>query len=231
MTLTGRKKEIFDILCVKQRMSVSELSKMLFVSEMTIRRDLAEMEKQGFLRRYRGGAIINQEINEMPVYQRMFCKEEEKKQLSKKVEKYLSNNMNVYIDSSSTCQFIIPHIKKYDNIKIITNSVQTLLNAAKLHIPCFVIGGEYFEQDMCFVGSVAEKSAEKINADIAFFSTRGLSDDGVISDSDIKQTMVRYIIMQNAKKNIFLFENTKLGKKFLHTLCYKDNADDIIVID
>ena len=57
MKLEGRKKDIFDILCEKKRISVSELSRMLYVCEMTVRRDLSEMEKQGLIKRYRGGAI------------------------------------------------------------------------------------------------------------------------------------------------------------------------------
>lgn len=230
MKLEGRKRDIFDMLCEKKRMSVSELSKTLYVCEMTIRRDLAEMEKQGILKRYRGGAVLTDD-KELPVSQRMYLGEEEKRALGKRAAKYLSDNINVYIDGSSTCQFIIPHIKKFSNVKIITNSVKTLLIAAKLHIPCFLIGGEYYEQDMCLVGSVSERYAEKINVDAAFFTTKGLSEDGIISDSDLEQTMVRYIIMKNSKKNIFLFEKAKLGKKYLHTLCHRDFADDVIITD
>lgn len=230
MKLEGRKKDIFDILCEKKRISVSELSMLLYVCEMTIRRDLSEMEKQGLIKRYRGGAIYI-EGTELPVSIRMYLSEDEKRILAKKAEIYLSDNTNVYIDSSSTCQYIIPHLKKYSNIKIVTNSINALLSAAKLHIPCFLIGGEYYEQDMCFMGSVSERYAENINVDTAFFTTRGLSTDGIISDPDLAQTMVRYSIMKNAKKNIFLFEKEKIGKKYFHTLCRADSVDGIILAD
>ena len=94
-----------------------------------------------------------------------------------------------------------------------------------------MIGGEYYEQDMCFVGSVSERYAENINVDTAFFTTRGLSADGIISDPDLAQIMVRYSIMKNAKKSIFLFEKEKIGKKYLHTLCRADSVDGIILAD
>jgi DeoR/GlpR family transcriptional regulator of sugar metabolism len=229
--LKGRKKDIFDILCDRKRVSVKELSKALFVTEMTIRRDLAEMESQGLLKRYHGGAIACEDSSELPISQRMFLEEDEKRILGKLASKHLSNNMNVYIDSSSTCQFIIPHLKKFSGIKIITNSAKAVSYASTLHIPCFLIGGEYFPQGMCFVGSCAEQNAENINVDIAFFSALGMSHDGIISDSEIYQTTIRKIIMKNAKKTVFVFEKSKLGNKFLHTLCHKDDADDIIMID
>lgn len=230
MKLEGRKKDIFDILCEKKRISVSELSKMLYVCEMTIRRDLSEMEKEGLIKRYRGGAIYI-EGTELPITRRMYLSEDEKRILAKKAEIYLADNTTVFIDSSSTCHYIIPHIKKFNNIKIVTNSINALLSAAKLHIPCFLIGGEYYEQDMCFVGSVSEQYAKNINVDTAFFTTKGLSKDGIISDTDLGQTMVRYSIMKNANKSIFLFEKEKIGKKYLHTLCRADTVDSIILSD
>lgn len=230
MKLEGRKKDIFDILCEKKRVSVAQLSKLLYVCEMTVRRDLTELEKQGFIKRYRGGAVYI-EGAELPVAGRMYLSIDEKRMLAKKSETYLADNLTVYIDSSSTCHYIIPHLKKFNNIKIITNSLNAVLSAAKLHIPCFLIGGEYYEQDMCFVGSVSERYAEQINVDIAFFTAKGLSDDGIISDPDINQTMVRSLIMKNAEKNIFLFEKEKLGKKYLHTLCSVDAVYKIITSD
>ena len=227
MKLEGRKKDIFDILCEKKRISVSELSKTLYVCEMTIRRDLSEMEKQGLIKRYRGGAIFI-DRNEFPISRRMYLGEDEKRILAQKSTIYLADNMNIYIDSSSTCHYIIPHIKKFRNIKIFTNSINALMLVAKLHIPCHLIGGDYYEQDMCFVGSISERYAENINVDLAFFSAKGISNDGIISDPDIRQTMVRYSIMKNAKKIIFLFEKEKIGKKYLHTLCRADDVDIII---
>ena len=226
--LTERKKEIYDLLCDKKSLSVSALSKLLYVSEMTIRRDLTELEAQGYIKRYRGGAVIAAEDSILPVDSRMMRDEAEKRQLGQKAAQYLFHNSNIFIDSGSTCQYIIPHIKKFENITVITNSVKTVLSAAALHIPCQLLGGTYYEKDMCFTGSITEKYAESINVDIAFFSALGISNDGIISDSIIEQVTLRQKIMQNAQKTIFLFEKAKFGKKYLYTLCHRDKADNII---
>ena len=228
--LSERQKEIFDLLCDKTRMSVEELSKIFYVSEMTIRRDLNEMKEQGLLKRYRGGAMVSGNAEEFPVSQRMFYEEEEKRLLCSKAQNYLSDNKNIFVDCSSTCQFLIPYIKKYNNIKVITNSAGVLLSTAKLHIPCFVIGGEYYEQDMCFIGSIAEQTAGNLNVDIAFFSVQGMSEEGVLYDSNIAQTRIRQIIMSNSEKNIVLMEKSKVGKRFLHTVCSQKEVDEIIRI-
>lgn len=223
-----RRKDILDILCEKGRASVSEISRALYVSEMTIRRDLKEMENDGIIKRYRGGAVFCGVGSNSGISQRFFIDEGEKKILSKKATSYLHDDMTVYIDSSSTCQYIIPHIAFFKNITIVTNSLNAVKIASKLHIPCFLIGGKYYERDMCFIGSVAENYAAQFNVDIAFFSLMGISEDGIISDNDIEQVAIRKIIMKNSKKNIFLFENNKLNKKYFFTLCHKDDIDAVI---
>ena len=228
--MQDRRKEILDILCKRGKASVTELSKMLFVSEMTIRRDFKDMEKDGILKRYRGGAVFCGVGSNSGISQRFFIDEGEKKMLSKKAVSYLHDDMKVYIDSSSTCQYIIPHIAFFKNITIVTNSLNAVEMASKLHIPCFLIGGKYYEHDMCFVGSVAESNAAQFNVDVSFFSSLGISEDGVISDNDIEQVAIRKIIMKNSKKNIFLFENNKLNKKYFFTLCCKNDVDAVITI-
>lgn len=229
MLLKDRKKDILDILYEKGRISVSELAKTLFVSEMTIRRDLSELEKKGVLKRYRGGAVLTAMNGDMPISQRFFVDENEKKELGRQAVKFLEDNLTIYIDSSSTCQYIIPYISRFKNITLITNSVNALLIASKSQIQCILIGGKYYGQDMCFIGSIAEQYAEQFNVDVAFFSSLGMSEDGIISDPDIEQTMIRKIVMNHSKKNIFLFEKSKLNKKYFYTLCYKNDVDEILI--
>ena len=227
----SREKDILDILYERDRISVAELAKILFVSEMTVRRDLTSLEKKGVIKRYRGGAVLTTVSNEMPISRRFFVDEDEKKDLGRQAAEFLADGQTVYLDSSSTCQYVIPLVAKHKNMTIVTNSVKALLSAGSLHVPCILIGGEYYEQDMCLVGSIAEEYVRDLNVDIAFFTTAAYSEDGVISDFDIRQTAIRKLLMQNAKQNVFLFEGHKRNKKLLYTLCRKEDATAIITTD
>ena len=166
--LNKRQKEILEILYQKGKVSVAELSHTLFVAEMTVRRDLIEMEKGGFLRRYRGGAVIKINLGEMPIGERLLMDRQEKEELAKKCTDYLSDNITIFIDSSSTCQYIIPYLSQYENVTVVTNSISALLTLGKLHIHTILIGGEYYEQDMCTVGSLADRYVNELNVDVAF---------------------------------------------------------------
>ena len=142
--LNERQKEILGILYQNGKASVTELSQTLFVSEMTVRRDLVEMEKGGFLRRYRGGAVLKIDLGEMPIGERLLLDRQEKEELAKKCTEYLTDGITVFIDSSSTCQYIIPYLSQYKNITAVTNSISALLTLGKLHIFTILIGGEYY---------------------------------------------------------------------------------------
>ena len=146
--MNERQKEILGILYQRGRATVRELSKTLFVSEMTVRRDLTEMEKGGFLRRYRGGAMLKINTGEMPIGERLLLDRKEKEEIAGKCVRYLSDDITVFIDSSSTCQYIIPYLSQYKNITVVTNSISALLTLGKMHIFTILIGGEYYGHDM-----------------------------------------------------------------------------------
>ena len=231
MNNNSRQHEILDLLYTKGKVSVKEFSKTLYVSEMTIRRDLAEMEKQGYLKRYRGGAILKVDFREMPVTERFLLDANKKKRLCEQALPFLRDNITIFLDSSSTCLYIIPHLIKYKNITVVTNSIKALQNASSLHIPCILIGGEYYEQDMCLVGSLAEEYAKDLNIDISFMTTAAYSLDGTISDFDLRQTAIRKRVLKNSKQTVFLFEKNKLGKKLTYTLCRKSDENVTILIE
>ncbi|MDE6401106.1 MAG: DeoR/GlpR family DNA-binding transcription regulator [Clostridiales bacterium] len=229
MILNDRQTEILEFLKKNRRASVRKLAESFFVSEMTVRRDLKEMEKMGYIQRYSGGALIR-DGDLLPVEERKLLHNKEKDMLSKRAKKYLRDNMTVFIDSSSTCTYVIPILAEYKGITIVTNSVLCLLTAAKYHIPCMAAGGRFVERDMCTVGSATEKFLSDVNPDLSFFSAQGISDDGVISDSDEAQSAVRRVVIKNSAQNLFLFDGSKQHKKFPFTICRAEDASDIIVI-
>lgn len=231
MELNTRQQEILDILYETGKISVAKLAKRLYVTEMTVRRDLTAMEKGGYLKRYHGGAVLMTSPKEMPISHRLMFDEKEKKTLAEKCLPFLKDNISVFIDSSSTCQYIIPHIASFNNIKIITNSVKAVLTASSLHIPCVLIGGDYYEPDMCLIGSIAEQYAKELNVDLAFFTTAAYSEDGIISDFDENQLYLRKVILKNAAQSVFLCEKSKIGKRMLHTLGRIDDITAVITVD
>ena len=194
MQLKGRKREIFSLLCKEHSMTVAALAGILYVSQMTVRRDLAELEAQGFITRYHGGAVART-TGVLPVSERMHLEENEKRALCERASAYLADGQTVFVDFSSTCQFLLPHLKKFGGIRLVTNSVKALTSAEALGLPCFLLGGEYCGRDMCTLGTAAERAADAVNVDVAFFSAQGYSDDGRITDATLAAVTFRERIL------------------------------------
>ena len=228
--LNERQEQMLSLLKKKNRVTVAKLAKTLYVSEMTVRRDLAVLEKEGYAERFHGGAVYVSSEAFLPLSSRDVLHQAEKERLAGLVRKHLHDSATVFIDSSSTCSYIIPVLSEFRGIKIITNSVYSLLKAAQFGIPCLLTGGEYDPHDMCLVGYSAERFLSDLNIDIGFFTALGISDDGIISDNDPDQAAVRIAVLHRTAKKVFLFSSEKLRRKCLYTVCMKDDADDVIIL-
>ncbi len=229
--LNERQEKILQTLKEKHRVSVAFLAKTLFVSEMTIRRDLKVLSSLGYIERYNGGAVYKEKGFFLPLDCRDKLHNDEKKLLAECVKKYLTNGMTVYIDSSSTCNYIVPLLSDYKSVKLVTNSVNSLLKAAEYNIKALLIGGEYNSLDMCTVGFKAIEFLQDINMDIGFFSSSGFSTDkGLVTDWDKEQTAVRKAALKNTKLKIFLFTSEKINKTQIYTVCDTSEIDEIIML-
>ena len=229
MILNERQSAMLEFIKTEKRASVRALAKRFFVSEMTVRRDLSELQRQGCLTRYAGGAVYNERTVQLPVELRRYTHMKEKKELSARCKKYLFDGMTVYIDSSSTCLFIVPLLAEYHSVTVVTNSVSCLITASQYHIPCLMAGGSSFERDMCTVGETAISFFQTLNPDIAFCSAQGISEE-LITDSNETQVAVRRAILPRCKRKVFLFDATKQGSTYLYTVCHREEADEIFIL-
>ncbi len=227
--MNERQYKILELLKQHGRLSVKRLSESLFVSEMTIRRDLAVMNNEGYIQRYNGGAMYNQNESLLPIADRKLLQSKEKMRLAQKVVPFIRPGMTIFIDCSSTCHYIIPLLVDFKDIRIITNSVYNLLLAAKHGIPCTVIGGEYQHNEMCTAGGMATRFLSELNMDIAFLSALGISDDGEITDRNEPLTSLRKLVLERSNQSVFLFSHKKQGRKYMYTLCKVEDADAVFL--
>ena len=69
---------------------------------------------------------------------------------------------------------------------------------------------------------------KRYNADIVFFSCRGLSMDGKLTDNSIEENSLRKIMLRHGKKRVFLCDSSKVGNTYLNNLCHLSEVDEII---
>ena len=89
MSINERHNAILTILKEKKSAKVGELASVLFVSEATVRRDLAEMQKLGLIERSHGGAFLSDNADEVSIFVRMNKNAKEKERAASNALPYI----------------------------------------------------------------------------------------------------------------------------------------------
>lgn len=203
-----------DMLSRDGAVLVSKLSTELGVTEETIRRDLEKLEKQESLRRTHGGAVpIDETTYELSLEKRKSTNVEAKKSLAKAAAECVVSGDTVFLDASTTTFFMAKELKTIKNITVITNSVR-VINELAGHdgIKLVAIGGAV-SKNQSFVGNLAEKSIEEnYFANKMFFSSKGVTADTGVLDSNEEECGIKLKMIKNSTKRYYICDRTKVGR-------------------
>lgn len=232
MFYSKRHEDILRILRERGNATVHYLAKELFVSEPTIRRDLDMLERDGKIRRTFGGAVLSELLNrEVPLSLREREGRGAKAVIAEKASELLRDGQVIFLDASSTVSYLVEYIAAHKDMTVITNSPKTSLALAEKKIRSFCTGGLLLENSIAFVGNRAEDFVRHFNADIFYFSCRGVAEDGQLTDSSTEESELRKVMMRHAKKKIFLCTSDKIRKSYMYNLCRAWEADGIYCDD
>lgn len=229
MLIASRQEQIIEILKKERSASVSRLAKELFASEPTIRRDLALLEGKGYIKRVYGGAVIGGAPDrEIPYDVRASEQESAKSIIAEKARVYVKKGDVVFLDGSSSAAHMVNVLKDIEDILVVTSGARTALSLAENGVRVISTGGQMITKSYTYVGSHAEACVRGINADVVFFSCRGLSEGGEMTDLSIEEINVRKIMLERAKTKILLCDSTKIGRQYLYSFGHIDSIDAVI---
>ena len=229
MLIIDRHQQILEILKRERSAGVTRLARELFASEPTIRRDLAYLEEQGYLKRVYGGAVIGGAPDrEIPYNVRAEEQGDAKTIIARKAAKYLHKGAVIFLDGSSTAAHMVEPLKELEDILVVTSGAKTALALAENGIRVISTGGQMITRSFTHVGSHAEACIRSMRADLVFFSCRGLSDDGEMTDISIEEINLRRTMLERAHTKILLCDSSKFGKQYMYSLGYRDEIDDVI---
>ena len=224
-----RQLQILSYLQQHESIRVQDIVKNFYVSDATARRDLTALEKSGAIKRVFGGAMLVQRSDkQIPLFVREKEDENEKSRLCAKAATFIRDGDILFIDGSSTAQFLLPYLSAFKDLVVITNGLKIAEKLGEMHIKVYCTGGLLIENSSTLTGADAEKFVDGFNADLCFLSCKGLSNEGKLTDTSYMETQLRKHFLENARKRVVLMTANKLGKKYLHTLCESKDVDFII---
>lgn len=228
-----RQQKIINQLKSEQFMRTSTISELLNYSESTIKRDLIDLEKDGLIRRTRGGAvIIDRQKIDIPYLMKVdnFNEEKEKEQMAKVAQSLIKDDMVLYIDSSSTALHLVHQLNRFEGIKVITNGVITAsLLSEYTNANVSVLGGSIVPKRFTINGSRAYNDALTYNVDLAFLSCRGFDFTFGASEINEDEAMIKQAFRKTSKEIVLMVTHDKFHQRFLNQSLSCDNIDYMIV--
>jgi DeoR/GlpR family transcriptional regulator of sugar metabolism len=209
--------------------SIEELKKTLGVSEITIRRDMKELNDRALVEKTYGGIKkIDSNPSEAQFAERRMFHANEKALIAKRAIDLVEDGDTIFIDASSTTyEFAKVCRGKKNNLHVVTTSLITALELIKNPTNTVtVIGGTVRIDNMSVIGSTAEKMAKDLNVEKIFISCRTFEPAEGTFETNSSESVIKRIMADNSNKVYLLVDSSKLFKKstFLTVPVDKINA-------
>ena len=206
-----RRHGILALLNERGEVAVDALAEHFATSEVTIRKDLAELEKNGLLLRRYGGAVpMPQELigePAQPVSPR-------KQAIARAAVGLIREHARIIIDSGSTTAAMIRQLGHKPGLVVMTNSLN-VANALRdiEHEPVLLMtGGTWDPHSESFQGQVAEQVLRSYDFDQLFIGADGIDlERGTTTFNELLG--LSRVMAEVAREVIVMVESDKIGRK------------------
>ena len=207
----ARRRAILDALSRLGEVKVELLAVEFETSEVTIRKDLRELENNGLLLRKFGGAVpMPDDASELSSE----LLSPRKKAIAKLAATLIRDHNRIVVDSGSTTAALLPEIKKRLGLVIMTNSLQVanMLTELESEPKVLMTGGTWDVHSHSFQGQMAEQMLRAYNFDQAFLGAAGLDlERGTTTFNEL--TQVSQVMAEVSNEVIVLAESEKLHRR------------------
>ena len=233
MTTEQRKQKILDMLKEKDSVRVSNLSRILGVSEVTIRSYLEDMEKKGLLSRVHGGAVSSYKpYYSMNLNQRLETNKESKVAIAERVVELIQPNDTVMLNAGTTTLLVFRKLPQIYNLSIVTNSISIALEAAgNPNFNVILVGGSVNSKYQFSYGSDAIEQIKKYHADKLILSVDGISAEHGFTTYYDKEAAIDVAMIEQSNCRIIAADHSKFGHSAFVKISDAAVADYIVTND
>ena len=221
LKIDARRGKIIDILNRSGQVRISQLSKQLNATPVTIRSDLNALERDGYLERVQGGAVQTA----LNCFNREFLRKKHenaaaKKRIAKAAASLIHDGDTVLINSGTTTYFTAVELKNKRNLRIVTNSLTVALELGSM--PTFnviLLGGEINSHDSFTYGNDVVEQLKRYRANYAILSIDGVCDSGRVTTLHAEEALVDRTMIERANETIIVADGEKLGREGFTHVC------------
>ena len=209
--MPARTNRILEILTERERVEVSALAEELGVSQVTMRKDLTELERRGLIRREHGFAVLRSADN---VEGRLAYHYEEKRTIARRAAGLVHDGDTIMVESGSCCALLVAELAAAErDVTVVTNSAFIagyVRDAAS--VQTVLLGGIYQKDSQVMVGPMVRTCVEGFYVDLLFAGTDGFSPRTGFTNSDQMRAQAVRDMASHAERVVLLTESEKFSR-------------------
>lgn len=237
-----RKRIIKNYIQENQQVEVSNLSSMLGVSEVTIRRDLEKLEEEGVLTRTHGGAVLKENLD----YSEFISVEQNTSdyhEISDIAVQMIKDGDIIMLTNGTINRFIAKKLGNKNNITVLTNDITIAMElSSEKNVKVVLLGGDIDFRYNAVYGTLTIDNLQKFFVSKLFIEIDGITSNLVLTVSSLDMASLIQQAAKNACEKIILFtadafernsfyrvgEAMEIADKVITNSTIKDNHKNII---
>ena len=212
----NRLNRIIKMLRLSNPTTVNNLSSMMEVSHMTIRRDLELLKDRNIVDIFHGGVVLKIENQSQNPYSLSFANKQmnkEKKLIAVKASAYIKKNDTIILDTGSTMEFFSRALPDCFPFTIICFTLNSLVHVSKMDQAEIIFPGGYFHGNtLMFESKEGIELIKAHPANTAFISASGISLKAGVSCSNNYEFKTKTEMIKSADKRVLLVDSSKFNK-------------------
>jgi DeoR family transcriptional regulator, fructose operon transcriptional repressor len=215
--LSSRQLAILEKLERTTRVEVTDLSAALEVSEVTIRKDLQELEQLSLLKRVHGGAISTHRTKWNPSLEnRLGTQSDSKLAIAKAALELVHDGDTIILDAGTTTLALARYLRgRRRNLTIITNSLPVMAELSNSDYDLVTLGGIFRQHSLAMIGPLTVSNLSKLHADSAFVGATAASLERGLCTPNIIEAETKAAMVKASSNRIALIDYSKIGQASL----------------
>ncbi len=228
----ARRAALQRVIAERGFVSVADVAREIGISEMTVRRDLEVLERDGLVQRSHGGAVPAPPTTVIPTEPsyaaRRDLNREAKLRIAAAAAAMVKPEEAIGLDAGSTVAYLAAELAGRDALEIVTNSLQTVLAMPQPILPeVFLLGGRLRSREGSLCGGITRQQLSGHWLDRVFIGVCGMDEHGVY-DYSPEDTEVKAVFMHQAKTVTVLCDSSKFGRRSFVRICGFEAIGSII---
>jgi len=230
-----RQERILEALRASGGVRVSDLTEVLQVSYMTVRRDLDVLAEQGLVEKVHGGATITgQRSADEPGFEAKSVRElPEKEAIAAAAAELVRPGTAIGVTAGTTTWTLARRLRDVPSLTVVTNSIpvaEVMRQDGRTDLSVVLTGGLRTPSD-ALVGPVADAAARSMHVDLLFMGVHGMDERGGFTTPNLLESETNRALVRSARQLVVVADHTKWGTVGLSTIAALGEADVLVTDD